>query len=344
MNMTTIFQPDEHAHKRYNALTDEWVLVSPHRNKRPWRGKTETKHDITLQAFDVACYLCPGNARADGALNPAYTKPYAFTNDFSALLPDTPVGENNDGELFLASSQQGICRVICFSPRHDQSIPQLSIDEIKNIIELWQNEYSTLAAHPWIRYIQIFENKGELMGCSNPHPHGQIWAQSDCPVEVEKETMQQKKYYEKHGRSLLADYLQQELIKQERVVLVNEHFAVLVPFWAVWPYETILISKRHIQSILEFTPAEKNAFADILKKITTCYDNLFETSFPYSAGMHQAPVNDGPHPEWHFHMHFYPPLLRSATIKKFMVGYEMLANPQRDLTPELAARQLKNIV
>lgn len=330
----------EHVHKRLNILTGEWILVSPHRNKRPWQGKVEAPADLTRPGYASDCYLCPGNKRADGSINPPYTGTFAFTNDFAALRQDTPEGVVNISDLMVAKSQTGICRVLCFSPRHDLTLPQMRVEDIREVVKLWCKEFTDLAADSSIRYIQIFENKGEIMGCSNPHPHGQIWAQNELPMEIVKETRQQQNYFEENGRSLLSDYLALELEKQERLVCENEHFVCLVPFWAMWPFEVLIISRRQVQNIMQFTDDEKSALADIIKKMTTRYDNLFQTSFPYSAGMHQAPVNDGDHPEWHWHMHFYPPLLRSSTVKKFMVGYEMLANPQRDITPETAAKQL----
>ncbi|MEI6950000.1 UDP-glucose--hexose-1-phosphate uridylyltransferase [Paraflavisolibacter sp. H34] len=337
------FDPKEHPHTRLNLLTGEWILVSPHRTKRPWQGKVESVPPDDRPSYDPKCYLCPGNSRADGSQNPAYTDSFVFTNDFAALLPDAPPGALNVGGLLQAQSEKGTCRVISFSPDHSLTLPLLSQEGIEKVIELWQQEYADLSADPSLKYIQIFENKGEIMGCSNPHPHGQIWASSSLPLEVVKETIQQKKYFDEKGRSLLSDYVQLELEQKERLVLENEHFVALVPFWAVWPYETMIVSKRHVRNIQEFSPEEKTAFADLLKKLTARYDNLFEISFPYSAGMHQAPVNDGDHPEWHWHMHFFPPLLRSATVKKFMVGYEMLANPQRDVTPEWAAERLRSL-
>jgi UDPglucose--hexose-1-phosphate uridylyltransferase len=338
-----MFDLKEHTHTRLNILTGDWILVSPHRMKRPWQGKVEDLPKDKRPAYDPQCYLCPGNKRSDGSVNPEYKDSYVFTNDFSALLIDTPKGEVDEENLLVASSEGGICKVICFSPRHDLTLPQIGIDAIEKVIEVWQTEFTEISKNPSIKYIQIFENKGELMGCSNPHPHGQIWASSSVPLEVSKETFQQKKYFEKHDKSLLSAYIELEIKKQERIVLENEHFVALVPFWAVWPYETMIVSKRHIPAITQFTPDEKKSFAIILKQLTAKYDNLFEISFPYSAGMHQAPVNDGEHPEWHWHMHFYPPLLRSATVKKFMVGYEMLANPQRDITAESAAEKLKSL-
>jgi UDPglucose--hexose-1-phosphate uridylyltransferase len=338
-----MFDLKEHSHTRLNILTGDWILVSPHRTKRPWQGKMESLPGDDRPPFDPSCYLCPGNTRADGSVNPNYTNSFVFTNDFSALLADTPEGSVNIEGLLQASSEKGICKVISFSPDHSLTLPRLSVQAIEAVIELWKQEFAELASNPFIKYIQIFENKGEIMGCSNPHPHGQIWSQCSLPLEIAKETTQQQKYFEEKGRSLLTDYVEIELKQKERIVLENEHFVAVVPFWAVWPYETMIISKRHIQTLLQFTPAEQTAFADILKKLTAKYDNLFEISFPYSAGIHQAPVNDGEHPEWHWHMHFYPPLLRSATVKKFMVGYEMLANPQRDITPEWAAEKLRSL-
>lgn len=341
--MDNNFDLKEHPHTRLNILTGDWILVSPHRTKRPWQGKVEAVAANNRPEYDPACYLCPGNKRADGSENPTYTESFVFTNDYSSLLEDTPEGGLNDDNLLVAGSQKGICRVISFSPRHDLTLPQMQTGEIRKVVDLWQAEYKNLSLIPWIKHIQIFENKGDIMGCSNPHPHGQIWAQSSIPVEVSKETYQQKAYFDTHNKSLLSAYIELELAKQERVVFENEHFAVVVPFWAVWPYETMIISKRHVNSLLGFTDDEKQSLADAIRRLTIRYDNLFETSFPYSAGMHQAPVNDGEHPYWHWHMHFYPPLLRSATVKKFMVGYEMLANPQRDITAEFAADKLRSL-
>lgn len=336
-----MFSINTHSHRRMNLLTGDWVLVSPHRMKRPWQGKVEELSIDSRPAYDKNCYLCPGNTRADGSINPQYDKPFAFVNDFSALLEDGPAGEMNEENLLIAKSENGICKVICFSPKHNLTLPEMQVEDIEQVIDLWQQEFAALASNPSIRYIQIFENKGDIMGCSNPHPHGQIWASTSVPLELMKESVQQKKYFETHGKSLLSDYVALELKKRDRIVLENDGFVALVPFWAVWPYETLLISKRHVQDVTQFTAKEKSDFAVILKQLTTLYDNLFNISFPYSAGMHQAPVNDDAHPEWHWHMHFYPPLLRSATVKKFMVGYEMLANPQRDITPEAAAEKLK---
>jgi len=338
-----MFDLNEHSHKRYNILTGDWILVSPHRTKRPWQGKVETMPVDDRPSYDPHCYLCPGNKRADGSMNPAYTDSFVFTNDFSSLLPNTPEGGFDVEGLLQARSAKGICRVISFSPDHSLTLPLLSVDGIKKVIELWCEEFASISKDATMKSIQIFENKGDIMGCSNPHPHGQIWAQDSIPLELHKETVQQQKYFAEKGRSLLSDYVQLELKRRDRVVLENEHFVALVPFWAVWPYETMIVSKRHVQNITQLTKEERVAYAEIMKKLTAKYDNLFEVSFPYSAGIHQSPVNDGDHPEWHLHMHFYPPLLRSATVKKFMVGYEMLANPQRDITPEWAAEKLRSL-
>lgn len=328
-------------HHRINILTGEKVLVSPHRNNRPWQGKIEDLTPDSRPSYDPSCYLCPGNERADGTINPAYKDTFIFTNDYSAILESTPEGEFNHSDLLLATAERGICKVITFSPRHDLTLPEMELAEIRKVVDLWQKEFDEHAQKDWIKYIQIFENKGAIMGCSNPHPHGQIWSQSSLPNEILIETARQKEYYEKNGRSLLKDYVDLELSLQERIVINNEYFVALVPFWATWPFETLIISKRHCQNILDFTEEEKEDLARTLQELTIRYDNIFNTSFPYSAGIHQSPVNDGHHEEWHWHMHFYPPLLRSATVKKFMVGYEMLGSPQRDITPESAADIIK---
>ncbi len=333
----------DHPHRRFNPLNGEWVLVSPHRSKRPWQGQVEKNQIAEKPQYDPTCYLCPGNERAGGKSNPKYTETFVFNNDFSALQPDVPEGSFEKGNLLLARSETGICRVICFSPRHDLTLPEMETSAIRKVVDLWEKEYRELGSRENINYVQIFENKGSIMGCSNPHPHGQIWAQSELPTEPYKETIQQKKYWDNHGRSLLADYLKLELENKERVISENDDFVVLVPFWAVWPFETMIISKRHFQYIGQMSEQEKDSFARIIKEITIRYDNLFEVSFPYSAGIHQSPTDGQPHEEWHFHMHFYPPLLRSATVKKFMVGYEMLGNPQRDITPEFSAEKLRSL-
>ncbi|MFP4089667.1 MAG: UDP-glucose--hexose-1-phosphate uridylyltransferase [Cyclobacteriaceae bacterium] len=337
------FNLKEHPHRRYNPLNGSHVLVSPHRMKRPWQGQVEKHEEEKRPTYEPHCYLCPGNERAGGVLNPAYEDTFVFTNDFAALNEEAPFSKYEKGRLLRAESEQGICRVICFSPRHDLTLPQMSAEQIVKVIELWQREYQDLGNRPEINYVQIFENKGQMMGCSNPHPHGQIWAQSAVPQEPALEGKHQGDYLQRYGSSLLADYLALELEERERIVIENAHFVALVPFWATWPFETMIISRRHLQRILQFSEEEKLAYADILKQLTTLYDNLFETSFPYSAGIHQAPTDGLEHSEWHFHHHFYPPLLRSATVKKFMVGYEMLGDPQRDITPEAAAERLRSL-
>lgn len=330
-------------HRRLNLLTGDWVLVSPQRSERPWQGQVERRPAEERPTYDPACYLCPGNERAGGIRNPEYTGTYVFDNDFAALHPDAPGGELSIGGLLRAEGEAGICRVLCFSPRHDLSLPEMERSAIRRVVEVWTEEYATLGSKDFIDYVQIFENKGEMMGCSNPHPHGQIWAQRSIPVEPARETERLRDYFREHGRSLLADYLRLELEQEERIVCENDGFVALVPFWAVWPFETMLISRRPLRSLLDLTDAEREQLADLLKRLTTRYDNLFGVSFPYSAGIHQAPTDGQAHPEWHFHMHFYPPLLRSATVRKFMVGYEMLANPQRDSTPEASAARLREL-
>ncbi|MCW3804949.1 UDP-glucose--hexose-1-phosphate uridylyltransferase [Plebeiibacterium marinum] len=336
------FNMEDHPHRRLNVLTGEWVLVSPHRAKRPWQGQVEKVSEEKRPEYDPKCYLCPGNERIGGHLNPKYTEPYVFVNDFSALLKDTPEGEVNEG-LFQAKSESGICKVICFSPRHDLTVPEMEVSEIKKVVDLWASEYKSIGENEFVNYVQIFENKGSVMGCSNPHPHGQIWSNSTIPNEPAKEQVRMKEYFEKNGRSILADYVSAELEKKDRILFENDHFVGLVPYWAVWPFEAMIVSKRHVTNLLELTEEEKMSFAAAYKELTVMYDNLFEVSFPYSAGIHQAPTDGEEHPEWHLHMHFYPPLLRSATVKKFMVGYEMLGNPQRDITAETSAQRLRDL-
>ncbi|MCT1524496.1 UDP-glucose--hexose-1-phosphate uridylyltransferase [Sphingobacterium hotanense] len=332
---------NENPHKRLNLLTGEFVLVSPHRSKRPWQGQVEETSADQRPEYDPNCYLCPRNQRADGTLNPDYKDSFVFVNDFSALLPDTQSTFIDEDGLLIAETERGICKVIAFSPRHDLTLPEMEVQDIKKVVDLWQQEFVELRRNDWIKYIQIFENKGAIMGCSNPHPHGQIWAQSSLPVEIIKEDIQLRAYFEDHQRSLLADYIDLEERKDERVIIANEHFVALIPYWASWPFETMIVSRRHVQDISQFTDQEKEDLAKTIKELTVRYDNIFNTSFPYSAGMHQAPVNSEDQQHWHWHMHFYPPLLRSASVKKFMVGYEMLANPQRDITAERAAEIIK---
>lgn len=330
-------------HRRFDPLRREWVLVSPHRTQRPWRGQVERSAAPKASGYDPGCYLCPGNERAGGIRNPNYSSTFVFTNDFAALQPDVPRARIDEGarELLVSESEAGACRVVCFSPRHDLTLPRMSREEIAAVVDVWTHEYAELGSAPYINYVQIFENRGELMGCSNPHPHCQIWANQTIPNEPRKEQDSQLAYANKHGSCLLCDYLELERKSESRMVCENAFFLALVPFWAVWPFEILLISKSHTRDLVSLDASMRNGLADILKRITTRYDNLFEISFPYSMGFHQAPTDGDPHPEWHLHAHFYPPLLRSATVRKFMVGYEMLAAPQRDITPEVAADRLR---
>lgn len=337
--MTTDNQIFEDSHRRFNVLTGEWIQVSPHRMKRPWQGSIEKLDKELRPQYDPNCYLCPENERAGGERNPQYEDTLVFTNDFAAINPDLDESHYNE-ELLIAKTERGVCRVICFSPRHDLTIPELSEDEVKCVVKTWVQECVNLSKLPFINHIQIFENKGAVMGCSNPHPHGQIWGQESIPVESTKKQQQQSAYFQKNKKTLLSAYLAQELILSERVLHTNDHFLVLVPFWSAWPYEAMIAPKRPMAHISEMTEEEITSFAECYRHLTIIYDNLFKTSFPYSAGIHQAPFDGEKYSEWHWHMVFFPPLLRSETIKKFMVGYEMLANPQRDLTPEQAAAKL----
>lgn len=330
-------------HRRFNPLTQEWVLVSPHRAQRPWQGQVEKLPPETTVQFDPTCYLCPGNARAGGVKNPKYASTFVFDNDFAALRADTPQGRIEEHSLLIAQSEFGRCRVVCFSPRHDLTLARMTRAQIEPIVDTWADEFRELGSDPRIHSVQIFENRGAMMGCSNPHPHGQIWANETIPNELDKELRSFAAHHSIHSTSLLADYLALELKKKERVVYENDHFVLVVPFWAVWPFETLLISRRQVPDLLALSPEERQSLADSLKQATVRYDNLFETSFPYTMGFHQRPTDASEHPQFHLHAHFYPPLLRSATVKKFMVGYEMLAMPQRDITPEAAAERLRAV-
>jgi UDPglucose--hexose-1-phosphate uridylyltransferase len=333
-------------HRRLNPLTGEWVLVSPHRARRPWLGQVEKEPPQNLPPYDPDCYLCPGNSRAGGKHNPLYTSTYVFDNDFPALLPQPDhqawVNKESSLGLYCAEPVSGICRVVCFSPRHDLTLPELSQTDVEAVIHTWTEQTQELGAREEIQYVQVFENKGEMMGCSNPHPHSQIWSTSYLPSEPAKELTAQIAYSHRHDRCLLCDIVEGEINSGVRVVVLNEHFLAMTPFWAIWPFELLVISQRHMASLADMSEEEASGLADILRQVTVRYDNLFEVSFPYSMGFHQSPTDGNLHPECHLHAHFYPPLLRSATVRKFMVGFEMLAMPQRDLTPETAADRLRS--
>ncbi|MEC3907824.1 UDP-glucose--hexose-1-phosphate uridylyltransferase [Tamlana sp. 2201CG12-4] len=333
----------DYSHKRFNILTGEWVLVSPHRAKRPWQGQNEAVSNEKRPTYDEKCYLCAGNTRINGEVNPKYEDVFVFTNDFAALQSDSKSFSLNDG-LLVAQSETGICKVICFSPDHSKSLADMTPAEIQKVVFQWQKEYQELSENPDINYVQIFENKGAVMGCSNPHPHGQIWSQSTLPNEVDKKNTQQLNYYNTNNSSLLGDYLAQELEKQERIIFENDGFVVLIPFWAVWPFETMIVPKNQQTSILALDETQSLQYAEAIAVITKAYDKLFNTSFPYSSGIHQAPTDGNANKHWHWHMSFYPPLLRSATVKKFMVGYEMFGSPQRDITAETAVKMIKSLL
>ena len=330
-------------HRRYNPLTGEWMLVSPHRSKRPWQGQVEPPPAEERPAYDPTCYLCPGNLRASGERNPEYPATYVFTNDFAALLPDAPDAQAPADvaaqSLLRTELVRGTCRVVCFSPRHDLTLRHLPTEGIRNVIDVWAAQTAELGER--YRWVQVFENKGALMGCSNPHPHGQIWALDTLPNEPFKEDRQQRAYFAEHGTSLLVDYARREAEAGARVIVENADWLAVVPFWAVWPFETMVLPRRPVARLPDLSDAERASLADLLKRLLTGYDNLFGVSFPYSMGWHGAPFGDDSETApWQLHAHFYPPLLRSASVKKFMVGYEMLAEPQRDLTPEQGAERL----
>jgi UDPglucose--hexose-1-phosphate uridylyltransferase len=339
--METLF---EKPHRRLNLLTGEYVLVSPHRTKRPWLGRIEPAPAAARPAYDSGCYLCPGNVRAGGARNPEYKGTFLFDNDYAALLPDSAPETFDRGGLLSAETERGICRVLCYSPRHDLTLGNMEPEAVRRVVDSWTDQYADLGARPWIRHVQIFENSGAMMGASNPHPHGQIWAEEKIPNQPAKETERQSRHWREKNSCLLCDYLAQEDDLGERIVCRNDSFAVLVPFWAVWPFETIVLSRAHRGALPDLSEKERDDLADILPRLIRAYDRVFDSPFPYSMGFHQKPTDGEDHPEWHFHAHFYPPLLRSTTIRKFMVGYEMLGQPQRDITAESAAERLKKLV
>ncbi|KAI3404928.2 GAL7 [Candida oxycetoniae] len=356
LKMTSEFDFTNHSHRRYNPLIDRYVLCSPHRAKRPWQGAKEEIKKTQLPEYDPKCYLCPGNIRATGDVNPKYQSTYIFLNDYPAVKLDQPdYTDDNDksslkGKLLKTKGVRGKCFVICFSPIHNLTLPLMRNEELYNVVQTWQNLYNDLLLEvqekkgPY-KYLQIFENKGFAMGCSNPHPHGQAWCLDMIPTEVNDELVNMSKYFRENESHLLGDYVKLEMEEKSRIVVENDSFIIVVPYWALWPFETLLISKVHLKSLRDFNDKQKEDLSKILKKLTTKYDNLFNTSFPYSMGIHQAPFQCSREQEecsW-FHMHFYPPLLRSATIKKFCVGFEMLGEAQRDLTSEQAATRLQEL-
>lgn len=341
VNDNTTFSVSDHSHRRRNPLTGDYVLVSPHRAKRPWQGAEDSPELSSGGSYEQDCFLCPGNKRISGEQNPHYENCFVFTNDFAALQPSVPSQSDAD-PLFQYESATGVSRVICYSPDHSRTLAELNPAEIEQIISTWQQQSAELGQHyPWV---QIFENKGAIMGCSQPHPHGQIWANSFWPNEIRKKDENQRNYLAQQQSNLLLDYASSELARGERVVVESQFWLTVVPFWAAWPFETLLVPKsQHLSDFSALTAELRSDLAKHLKELTARYDNLFECSFPYSMGWHHAPFDLTDKSHWQLHASFYPPLLRSASVKKFMVGYEMLAEPQRDLTPEQAAERLRSV-
>ena len=332
------------SHRRLNPLTGEWVLVSPQRLARPWLGRTEPTRHVGGVSHDPNCYLCPGNARAGDARNPMYERTLVFDNDFPALTPDATPGlaeAQNERELIVSLGEPGICRVVCFSPRHDASLPDLSAADVREVVNVWTEQYVELGRLAWVNHVQIFENRGAAMGASNPHPHCQIWANAEVPGLPRKEHDAQAAWRSSKGTCLLCEYLALERARQARVVWTSDTFTAVVPYWAVWPYELLLLPNRHVTAMDRLDDRERDGLADALRNVVRRYDRLFEAECPYSMGFHQRPTDGMSHDAWHLHAHYYPPVLRSAAVHKFMVGYELLATPQRDLTPEQAASALR---
>ena len=336
--------PTKRAERRQNLLTGDWILVSPERLARPWQGATGTQPGAPNLHYDPSCYLCPGNLRANGDRNPHYAHVFTFDNDFPALVPHSGSAERSTDPLLVSETESGICRVLCYSPDHSKSMARMSAGEIRTVIDAWAAQFSELDAREDVGAVTIFENHGQMMGASNPHPHGQIWATRSVPNAFVKEVARQREYFAAHSQPLLIAYLRRELEEKTRIVWANDDFAALVPYWAEWPFETLVLPRRAVCCLDRLEEKERDGLADVLHRLTRAYDALFGVPFPYSMGFHQRPSNEREAPHFVLHAHFFPPLLRSAGIRKFMVGFEMLAMPQRDLTPEDAAERLRAVL